>query len=167
MIQIKLNDVKVFAHHGWHDEEAVIGNYFIVNVVVDVMPYDLQSDKLEDTLDYGVVNRIILDEMSVRSALLEHVISRMKSAIIQSAPDKVSGLSISIKKLNPPLQGQVQSSEVVLTENYGTKCAKCNQETVCFKEDCWCHNIPLSDVTRRQLARQYSGCLCKRCLQAS
>lgn len=167
MIQIKLNNVKVFAHHGWHAEEAALGNYFIVDVCVDVAQYDLHSDKLEDTLDYAVIHRIIQNEMATRSALLEHVIARMKSAIVQSDPDKIRALYICIKKLNPPLQGEVGSSEVILLEDYRMQCAKCGTDMGCFKEDCWCHNIPLSDVTRSQIARQYNGCLCQRCLKAS
>ena len=103
--------------------------------------------------------------MAERSKLLEHVIFRIKSNIISSYPDQVRGLSLSIKKLNPPLGGDVANSQIALVENYEKSCAKCGQSHSCFNsEDCWCNSINLTDVTREQLRRQYTGCLCDRCL---
>ena len=165
MIKVALNGIRIFAHHGFYEAEAILGNEFEIDIVVSIEMADNDSDDLKDTLNYEQLFCIIKSEMAERSKLLEHVLYRIKSNLINSYPDQIRGLALSIKKLNPPLGGAVESSEITLDENYESSCARCGRSHSCFNsKDCWCHSINLADVTREQLQRQYTGCLCDRCL---
>lgn len=165
MIKVALNGIRLLAQHGFYDEEALLGNEFEIDVVVNIDMTEESSDDLKDTLNYESLYQIVKSEMAERSKLLEHVIYRIKSNIISTYPDQVRGLSLSMKKLNPPLGGSVASSQITLDENYESNCARCGKSHGCFNsEDCWCNSINLADVTREQLRRQYTGCLCNRCL---
>jgi len=165
MVKVALNGIRMFAYHGFYEEEAVLGNEFEIDIIVDVEVNQEDSDNLMDTLNYENLFQIVKSEMAERSKLLEHVIFRIKSNIISSYPEQVRGLSLSIKKLNPPLGGKVASSQVSFAENYESRCAKCSRTHSCFNsEDCWCNSVNLTDVTREQIRRQYTGCLCDKCL---
>lgn len=165
MIKVALNGIRIFANHGYYEEEAILGNEFEIDVVVDVEMDKEGSDELKDTLNYESLFSIVKSEMAERSKLLEHVLFRIKSNIISAYPEQVRGLSMSIKKLNPPLGGNVKNSQITLSESYESTCAKCGQSQSCFNSaDCWCNGINLAVVTREQLRRQYTGCLCNNCL---
>ena len=166
MIKVAVNGIRIFARHGFYEEEAILGNEFEIDVIVQVDLLKENSDDLQDTLNYESLNLIVQSEMAERSKLLEHVIYRIKSNIISTFPEQVRGLFLSIKKLNPPLGGSVASSQITLDENYESNCAKCGRVHGCFNsEDCWCNSINIADVTREQISRQYTGCLCNRCLE--
>jgi len=166
MMKVALNGIKIFARHGFYEEEAILGNDFELDVVVTLAGQNVSSDELSDTLDYQQLYSIVKEEMAIRSDLLEHVLYRIKASIISTFPFQVRGLRLSIKKMNPPLGGSVKNSQIIIEEDYGTQCARCGKGHSCFKsEDCWCKTFNLSDVTRDHLQRQYSGCLCDTCLQ--
>lgn len=165
MLEIRLNHIKMFAFHGYYDEEAILGSDFLLDISVGIPNSDLSKDDLRDTLNYESLFAICKEEMAERSALLEHVVYRIKSNIIASFPKQVESLNISLKKLYPPLDGSVESSQFLLNESYTLNCAKCNRSFSCFNsKECWCKEFNLYDVTRNQLARQYVGCLCEECL---
>lgn len=166
MMKVALNGIRIFARHGYFEEEAILGNDFEIDIAVNTSMTQEDSDDLSDTLDYGHLFEIVKSEMAIRSDLLEHVLFRIKANIISTFPHQVRGIYISIKKMNPPLGGDVTNSQISIEEDYGTQCARCGKGQSCFNsQDCWCKGIPLSDVTRDQLQRQYSGCLCDTCLQ--
>ena len=73
------------------------------------------SDKLEDTVDYVVLNRIVVEEMAVRSNLLEHVAQRIISRIFTEIA-AVSRITLAVSKLNPPIGGDVEAVTIVMEE---------------------------------------------------
>lgn len=168
MLKVALNGIRIFANHGYYDEEAILGNEFEIDIEVTTSMKQEDSDELADTLNYENLFSVVSTEMAERSKLLEHVLYRIKSSLISLYPHDISGLYISIQKLNPPLGGSIRSSRITLEENYESKCAKCGSSFNCFKSiDCWCNaEMNLSDVTREQIQRQYTGCLCSVCLRS-
>jgi dihydroneopterin aldolase len=52
---IEIVGLEVFAHHGVHDFERRDGQPFLFDVRLEGPPEAEQSDRLEDTLDYGAV----------------------------------------------------------------------------------------------------------------
>ncbi|MBT8219628.1 MAG: dihydroneopterin aldolase [Bacteroidia bacterium] len=167
MLRIRLNKIRLFARHGYYEEEFLLGGEYLIDIDVEVLQGNLSTDQIEDTLNYESLYAICIEEMAQRSTLLEHVIYRIKSNIISTFHQQVGSLEISLQKVNPPLGGSVESSEVVLKESYISRCSKCSKSFGCYNtEECWCKDINLSDVTRTQLKRQYDGCLCEDCLLA-
>lgn len=117
MGKIKVNKIKVYAYHGCLEEEAIIGSDYEINVVVnaDLTKASL-SDNLVDTVDYVHINRIVKEEMSIRSKLLEHVAKRIVNRIL-SEIKIVENVTVAVSKINPPIGGDVDKVTIVLEEN--------------------------------------------------
>jgi dihydroneopterin aldolase len=109
---IRISGIRTKAFHGCLDEEAAIGGDYIVNVTAEA-EFSLaeKSDELTDTVDYGRVTEIVLEEMSKRSKLIEHVTKRMLRCL-QEEWEEVSW-TVEVVKLRPPINGNV--SEVSYT----------------------------------------------------
>ncbi|HLS11586.1 MAG TPA: dihydroneopterin aldolase [Flavobacteriaceae bacterium] len=109
---IHLKDIRVYSNHGCLEEEAAIGSEYLVNLKVwtNLMPSAL-SDNLADTVDYVLLNRIVKEEMAVRSKLLEHVSKRIIDRVFKEARAVVK-LRITVAKINPPIGGDVAEVSV-------------------------------------------------------
>lgn len=114
--RVSLDGMEFYAFHGCYDEEQTIGNTFVVDVSFDInISVALQTDLLEDTIDYQKAYNIVKKEMEYSSHLLEHVAGR----ILKSLEAELSGISnivIKVAKLNPPLGGKVISSSVTISK---------------------------------------------------
>ena len=71
------------------------------------------NDDLNGTVDYSQLNKIIRAEMAIKSRLIEHVANRIATRILDEFPDIESG-TLSVAKQNPPVQGEMESVEVVI-----------------------------------------------------
>ncbi|MDO5608126.1 MAG: dihydroneopterin aldolase [Capnocytophaga sp.] len=112
MGEILLTDVRIYAYHGCLAEESLVGSDYRVDLKVKSdIAASMQTDKLSDTVDYVQLNRIIKEEMTKRSELLEHVAGRISDRIFSEIP-KVEQLTLSISKINPPIGGDVASVSV-------------------------------------------------------
>ena len=104
---IEVNGIRVRAYHGCLEEEARIGGDYIVNVEIrGEFSQAESSDSLGDTVDYGEVTRIVLEEMGQRSNLIEHVALRMLRAMEVRWGDKA--FKVEVIKLKPPINGNVE-----------------------------------------------------------
>lgn len=110
---VALKDVKCFALHGYYPEEQLIGNHFIVDLVTEFCPKGF-NDELNQTVNYEDLNTIILSEMKNTQKLLETVLNHIISKVLNLYPF-VETINVSIKKLNPPMPGQIGHSFVKLT----------------------------------------------------
>lgn len=113
---IKLENIRVFAHHGCLKEETKIGSNYRVDLEVKA---DLQTsavtDKLTDTVDYVLLNKIVKEEMAYPSHLLETVAKRILIRIFNE--DKlVKKATVWVSKLNPPIGGDVEMVTIKMTE---------------------------------------------------
>ncbi|MBC7566702.1 MAG: dihydroneopterin aldolase [Pedobacter sp.] len=112
---VALKDVKCFAYHGFYKEEQLTGIYFSLDVTVTFIP-DQETENLDKTVNYEVLNSIILNEMIVPKKLLETVVKNILDQIIAKY-SYLKTAEVSIKKLNPPMPGQVGHSFVQLRYN--------------------------------------------------
>tara|TARA_B100001057_G_scaffold199040_1_gene199681 strand:+ start:7311 stop:7727 length:417 start_codon:yes stop_codon:yes gene_type:complete len=113
---VKVENIRVFAHHGCLPEETIIGSNYRVDLKIEAdLKKSAVSDKLKDTVDYVVLNAIVVREMKKPSKLLEAVAVRIIDAIFEASP-LVQWASIEIAKINPPLGGDVEKVAVVLEE---------------------------------------------------
>lgn len=111
---IHLKNIKLYAYHGCLVEESQIGSDYVVNLWVKAdLSESVSTDELVDTIDYVLLQKIVQNEMAIRSKLLEHVANR----IIQSVFLKVSSASyvrVKVAKKNPPIGGFVEEVSVSL-----------------------------------------------------
>lgn len=110
---VALKDVKCFAFHGFYPEEQLTGNHFMVDLEATFKAFGFDDD-LENTINYEVLNSIILEEMKNTQKLLETVLNNIINKVINKYPFVLSVIA-SIKKLNPPMPGQVGFSFVKLS----------------------------------------------------
>lgn len=111
---IEVKGIKVYAYHGCLAEEERIGGNYIVDLRVYADLTDsFTSDKLHDTIDYVFLNRIVEEEMGVRSKLIEQVAYRILKRIEES-DRRIKRVSVKVRKLTPPINGDVEEVAVVI-----------------------------------------------------
>ncbi|OKS85835.1 dihydroneopterin aldolase [Mucilaginibacter polytrichastri] len=115
MIEVALHGAEFFARHGYYPQEQQLGNQFIVDIEVAFNPAgNFNDDKLSNTLNYEQLYLIACEEMKINRQLLETVVQAMVDRI-KADYDFVETIKVRLKKLNPPLRGQVEASSVTIT----------------------------------------------------
>jgi len=109
---IRLKNVRFQAFHGVIPQEQKVGATFVVDVRVGYpLQAAMESDKVEDTLNYAALYQVIGQEMAVPSKLLEHVAGRIAKAIMEHFPN-VTSIDLELTKLNPPMGGDLEGAGV-------------------------------------------------------
>jgi dihydroneopterin aldolase len=115
MSTIQLKNIKIYAFHGCLLEEGQIGSDYLVNLSVRAnLDKASKSDELTDTVDYVLLQKIVVEQMAVRSKLLEHVGKRIVDKILLDVP-LVRYVKVTVAKVNPPIDGDVAAVSVTLT----------------------------------------------------
>jgi 7,8-dihydroneopterin aldolase/epimerase/oxygenase len=111
---IKLENIRTFSFHGCLEEESKIGSNYRVDLEIKT---DLRlssiTDVLKDTVDYVLLNQIVVEQMAIRANLLEHVAQRIVDEISKKIP-VVKKVKIKVSKINPPIGGDVEMVGVVI-----------------------------------------------------
>lgn len=116
MGKITVSNIKVYAYHGCLDEEGKIGSDYRVDVSIKAdLRKSAVSDNLEDTVDYVHLNKIVKEEMAIRSKLLEEVVERILQRIMQEIK-LVDKATVAVSKINPPIGGNVEMVTVERTK---------------------------------------------------
>ena len=106
---IEINGIKLYAFHGCLPEEEKIGGNYVVDVMLNTnFSSAAQTDNLNETIDYVDVNRIVAEEMAIRSKLIEHVGQRIITRLKKELP-RIEGVYIKVTKLSPPINGDVDA----------------------------------------------------------
>lgn len=114
--RIYVKGIRLYAYHGCLPEEAKIGGHYIVNVVLTTnFSEAAATDDLSKTIDYVVVNRLVKEEMAIRSKLIEHVGQRIITRFKQELQN-IEKVSVEIVKLSPPINGDVESVAIVIED---------------------------------------------------
>ena len=101
MFTIHLNNLRFFAYHGVHDEEALLGTDFEVSVSI-IFNAPEKIVVLEDTIDYVRAYQIIKDKFQRREKLLEALAQNIVASLYEF-DNRISTINISIEKINPPI----------------------------------------------------------------
>jgi dihydroneopterin aldolase len=115
MITISLHGAEFFAFHGFYPEEQKLGSKFVVDVDVQFEPLDdVKNDEITNTVDYEKVYEIVEAQMK-RTAKLIETVGQSIAEEIKAQFYFADNIRVSIKKLNPPLKGRVEYSNIVIT----------------------------------------------------
>jgi len=113
---IKVENIRVYAHHGCLKEETKIGSDYRVDLKVKAnLKASAKTDELSDTVDYVLLNNIVKEEMQQPSKLLETVAKRILNRIFEES-FLVEKATVSVSKLNPPIGGDVEMVTIKVTE---------------------------------------------------
>jgi len=111
---IKVENIRIYAYHGCLLEEGKIGSDYRVDIKVKAnLETSAKSDELADTVDYVHLNKIVKEEMAIRSKLLEHVADRILNRVLDEIL-MVQIANVSVSKMNPPIGGNVEKVTVIL-----------------------------------------------------
>ena len=119
--KVKINRSYIFikeacfhACHGVMPQERNVGANFLVSLRIG---YDItkaiQTDDVNDTLNYATIYQLVKEEIQKPSALLEHVAGRIVNAINQSFP-AIQTIDLTLTKQNPPMGADCEGAGVEL-----------------------------------------------------
>lgn len=103
MEMIEIRGLEVEARHGVGAQERAVGNLFRVDVTLTLdLSRAMESDCVDDTVNYADVVALVRDEMAVPSNLLENVAWRIRRAVCRRYPAVAAG-SVRVEKVHPPI----------------------------------------------------------------
>jgi len=112
---IELNKMIFHAFHGVMEQERIVGNIFRIDLKLYLdLSKAMESDRLEDTLNYVDIYNTVKEEMLIPSHLLEHVAGRIIRKIKQNHP-YISKINIRLAKINPPIEGEIHEAAVIIS----------------------------------------------------
>jgi dihydroneopterin aldolase len=115
MITVSLHEAGFFGKHGFYPEEQLLGSNFLVDISVDFEPHgELKNDKLADTVNYERLYEIAFLQMQKPRKLIETLCQAIIDDIVKNY-SYIEIVSVTIKKLNPPMKGKVAYSSVTIT----------------------------------------------------
>jgi 7,8-dihydroneopterin aldolase/epimerase/oxygenase len=186
MALISIEGMRFRAFHGLYPEERILGTDFLLDVWVDtdinkasvVVEHD--TEKVDNTVNYQTIYDICDIEMRQPQQLLEtvvgHILFRLKYQF-----SKMFEARVRVRKLNPPVGGQVEWSSVFEIKNFRESCGRCGSGMICYKMQggrdgvkrdgtCWCeqpdsHRDTVHPRTLEMLEGQHKGCMCEKCLR--
>ena len=113
---IEVNGIKIYAFHGCLPEEGKIGGHYLVDVMLNTdFSLAAATDDLQKTIDYVVVNKIVREEMAIRSKLIEHVGQRIINRL-KSQTASLDRVKLKVTKICPPINGDVQNVAIIIEE---------------------------------------------------
>lgn len=113
---IEVNGIKLYAYHGCLEEEGKIGAHYTVDVAMKTdFSQAAQTDELSKTIDYVQVNRIVAEEMAIRSKLIEHVGQRIVNRMQQEV-QRLEAVRVKVVKICPPINGDVQNVAIIIED---------------------------------------------------
>lgn len=111
---VRLDNLRLFAHHGVFPHEQNDGNEFIVNLSVEYSPiqeFSSSEDELDNTVSYVRLYDIVREEMRRPRKLLETVAKEIVTHIKHEFP-YVERVECHIAKSIPPISGFIGSASV-------------------------------------------------------
>jgi dihydroneopterin aldolase len=113
---IEVNGIKIYAFHGCLEEEAKIGGNYLVDVMLNTNFFNAaENDDLTQTINYVDINKIVCEEMAIRSKLIEHVGQRIIQRIKKEIKN-ITYLKIKVTKICPPINGDVDNVAIIIEE---------------------------------------------------
>lgn len=113
-IVIRLERMEFHSFHGVFEQENRVGARYQVDLSVRVpVSSSMRRDSLEGTVSYADIFEEVKRQMSVPSALIEHVAIRIAETLQEKFP-QIEGGRVSIGKCRPPVAGMIGSASVEL-----------------------------------------------------
>jgi dihydroneopterin aldolase len=115
--RIELRGLRAVGVHGALAEERRRAQPFEVDLDIDA---DLRaagrSDNLGDTVDYGAVTEAVVGVVTGPHAeLLEHLAERIAAAVLEVAGPLAESVTVTVRKLRPPVPTVMASAGVRIT----------------------------------------------------
>ena len=111
---IELKKMLFHAYHGATEQERIVGNTYRVDLKLFLdLSKAIESDNLNDTLNYADIFYLIKDEMNIPSDLIEHITGRIVRKIKERYP-QITKIKIRLAKINPPVEGEMKEAAIII-----------------------------------------------------
>jgi len=116
---LRLCGLTFYGYHGVSAAEKETGRVFEVDCELELDLAEAgQSDRLGDTVDYSKVYQVIRETVEGKAfALMETLAGELAAKVLDRFP--VYRVTLNVRKLHPPLAGQVTHIEVEVTRYQG------------------------------------------------
>lgn len=116
-----LRNVRFHAHHGVLEQERMTGGDFLVSLRMGYpLARAMESDCVDDTLNYAEVYEVVKKEIAIPSALLEHVAGRIVNTLRKEFP-QIQSIDLMLTKCNPPMGADCDGAGVELHVDFSIK----------------------------------------------
>jgi dihydroneopterin aldolase len=116
MHYIELNEMQFFSYHGVLKQERIVGNSYRINLKLTLdLSKAIESDQIENTINYAEVYALLKEEMNQPSNLLEHAAGRMVCRLKQTFP-QIQQVELRLAKNNPPMGGDIKEAAVTIID---------------------------------------------------
>ncbi len=100
---IALNQLRFYAGHGVCDGEELAGSEYLVDALLEFETTE-PILALEQTINYAAIYTLVKQRMTQPAGLLETLAQEIAGSV-HEADQRVKQATISIRKLNPPIEG--------------------------------------------------------------
>ena len=115
MDTLVLKGLKFRGLHGYFEEERIEGNDFEVDVTLTVsLAEAAKTDDLSMTIDYSKARELIESVMEGKSKKLIETLTFQIGEKLFVEFSTVDAIEVSVRKLNPPMPGETEYSEVTM-----------------------------------------------------
>ncbi|MDO4462086.1 MAG: dihydroneopterin aldolase [Bacteroidia bacterium] len=114
---IELDKIELWAYHGCYEQEQVVGNRYEIDIklMVDI-DKAVETDNVQDALNYVEVYEIVKEEMAKTQHLVESVATNIgKSIRNRFSEELLKGINIRVAKMAPPVGGKMRDVAINLT----------------------------------------------------
>ncbi|AJD41452.1 dihydroneopterin aldolase [Rhizobium gallicum bv. gallicum R602sp] len=110
---ITLQNCAFFARHGVHDEEEFLGQRFFVDAELDVVAAGaLESDSIDDTVNYGIAFTVIEEIVTGRRRNLIEALALDIAKGLCGKFHQIRRAKITVRKPNAPVPGVLDFVQV-------------------------------------------------------
>ena len=111
---IELRGMIFHAFHGVSAQERKVGNIYTVDLKFELdIRKAVETDNLNDTVNYASVYAVVKKEMAIPSHLIEHAANRIIRQIRTDFP-QIKAIEIRLAKQNPPFGGDIREVAVII-----------------------------------------------------
>ena len=118
--RIEVCGIEVIGFHGYYDAERTKRNRFSIDLRAegDFHP-SLESDRLEESIDYSRMVQVVRDVNRERDYLLiESFADRIANALLEGFP-RMRKIAVRVEKLHPMGMGRVRCAAIELEKERG------------------------------------------------
>ncbi len=117
-VVINIDSIRAFGRHGLSDEERSRPQPFEVDLKVTLAGDEaVQSDEITDTVDYDRIVSIAVETVeNTQCKLIEHLAGSIGRLIMDEHRDKMESVSVTVRKLHPPMVYHVGSVGVCVEQ---------------------------------------------------
>jgi dihydroneopterin aldolase len=113
-VTIELLGLVVFGHHGYLEEERRLGQRFLVDLWVDVEEEATASDRIDDTVDYRRLARVVREVFAGPERLLLEGLAGAIAGELLSRHAAIERVRVRVRKPDVVLDPPVEHAALIL-----------------------------------------------------